>query len=107
MRNILLINNKSSSLQGFTKSLSKKGYSLIASDNLKKSIPIIKKGDIELIVVDKGFSSDKTNFSKFKKLTASIPKIILTGANTLRGMNVWLKNEIAAPLCEPFSYSDF
>ena len=48
MRKILLIDKGHSSVRRFRKSLESRGYSIVASDNLKKSFPIINKGDIEL-----------------------------------------------------------
>jgi diguanylate cyclase (GGDEF)-like protein len=107
MRKILLIDKGSSSVRRFSKSLKSRGYSIVASDNLKSSFPIIKKGDIELIVVDKDFSSPPYYFNQFKKLTASIPKVIVTGSRAFSGLNAWINNEIAVPLYEPFTCSEF
>ena len=107
MRKILLIDKGRSSVRRFSKSLESRGYSIVSSDNLKKSFPIINKGDIELIVVDKDFSSPPDDFNKFKKLTASIPKIIVTGSRAFSGLNAWINNEIAVSLHEPFTCPEF
>jgi diguanylate cyclase (GGDEF)-like protein len=107
MCNLLLIEKGGSSVQEFRDSLSKKGYSILSADSLAKALPIVGKKNIDLIAVDSRFSSDRSHFRKFLKLTAPIPRLVLTGSDRASGLGIWLKDGIATPLREPFSLSEF
>jgi diguanylate cyclase (GGDEF)-like protein len=104
---MLLIEKGGSSVQGFRDTLNRKGYSVISANSLARALPIVGKKNIDVIAVDSRFSSDRSNFRKFLKLTAPIPRLVLTGSDGARGLATWMKDGIAAPLREPFSLSEF
>jgi len=107
MHKILLIDKGNSSVRDFQEDLEERGFSLIKVLSLQEIFTCLKKNSIDLIVVDKAFSSSAKNFIKFKKLTGTIPKIVLTRANSFRGMGIWLKDRLAYPVHEPVSYREF
>lgn len=107
MRKLLLVDRGHSSVHKFRKSLERRGYVIIPCDNLQKSLPIVEQKDISLIVIDKSFSSPQRYFSKFKRLTSLIPKIVVTNTTIVSDLNPWTKDQMTVFLKEPFSYSEF
>ncbi len=107
MKNILLIDKGDSSIHNFQATLGKKGISLINLNSLREAFPYLKNGSIDLIVVENVFSANTDDFKKFKKLSNTIPKIVLTRARNLTGMGTWLKQEFTIPVQEPISHREF
>lgn len=107
MHRILLIDKGNSSIHDFQEILEERGFSLIKVHSLKDAFPYLKKNSIDLIVVDKVFSANANNFKKLRKLTNTIPKIVLTSAHSFRGMGLWLKDKLTVPVHEPIFYREF
>jgi diguanylate cyclase (GGDEF)-like protein len=104
---ILLIDKGNSSVHGFQDTLKKKGFTLLKAQSLKKATHLLKNDNIALITVDKDFSSDKDNFKNFKKISNTIPKIIINSDGSFKGMSCWLKDKLTIPVKEPFSSKEF
>ncbi len=107
MHKILLIDKGNSSIHDFQEILEERGFSLIKVHSLKDAFPYLKKNSIDLIVVDKVFSANANNFKKLRKLTNTIPKIVLTRGHSFRGMGLWLKDKLTVPVHEPIFYREF
>jgi PleD family two-component response regulator len=74
MYKILLIDKGRPSIQSFQKILTRKKFSLIKAPSLREAIRTFNKNEVDLIVVNKVFSSSSAEYKKFKALTADIPK---------------------------------
>ncbi|GBE05231.1 MAG TPA: sensor domain-containing diguanylate cyclase [Nitrospirae bacterium] len=107
MNNILVIDKGSSSIHNFSNILKNKDFSITKVKGLKEALPYLKRDTVDLIVIDKAFSSTSASFRNFVKLISGIPKLILIYDRSFRGMGVWLKDRLAVPVHEPVSYREF
>ncbi|MBI5026316.1 MAG: diguanylate cyclase [Nitrospirae bacterium] len=106
MRNVLLIDKGRSSVYNFERPLEDAGYFLTKARSTKEALSYLKKGNIDLIIIDRIFSSCANDFKEFRRLTKDIPKIVFSSSKTFRGMGVWVKDRLTAPVYEPLSFKE-
>ncbi|MEN8264019.1 MAG: sensor domain-containing diguanylate cyclase [Nitrospirota bacterium] len=107
MRKILIIDKGDSSVQKFRKPLTNKGCLIINEPSIHKAAPLLKKKDLDLIVIDALLLSNSGSDGEFRKLSADIPKIILADRESARKNNLWRKDNLAVQINEPVSFKDF
>ena len=107
MYKILLIDKGRPSIQSFQKILKRKNFSLIKALSLKEAIRTLNKNKVDLIVVNKVFSSSSVDYKKFKDITADIPKLLVIHDHSLKGLSVWLRDRSVTPVYEPASSREF
>lgn len=107
MKKILVIDRDESSIYEFSGKMGKKSISLIKTHNFNEAFPYLQRDNIDLIVVDRSFSSDVDNFDKFMEITNSIPKMVIQRGRSFRGMGSWLKHKLTVSVREPLSPQEF
>jgi diguanylate cyclase (GGDEF)-like protein len=107
MLNVLIIEKENSPIQDFQEALEKKGFSFKHVKNLQSSIPYLNKQNIDLVVVNKDFASKDSHFKKFMDLTGNIPKIVLSHSHGFKGLSVWMRHKLTAPVHVPVSSREF
>ena len=107
MRKILLIDKGDSSVQKFRESLTNKGCLIINEPSIHKAAPLLKKKDLDLIVIDGLLLSNSGSAGEFRQLSADIPKIILVDKESAKKNNLWRKDNLAVQINEPVSFKDF
>ena len=108
MGEILLIDNGSSYIRHYKKSLTGKGWRTTTVRKIKEALSRLKDGKTDIIVIDGSVSSAFLASSAFKKRSAEIPAIILLHSNSSkREKNAWLKCDLAFPMSEQLSSGEF
>ncbi|UCF87280.1 MAG: diguanylate cyclase [Nitrospiraceae bacterium] len=107
MHKILLLDKGDSSIHSFQSVLEKKGFTIVKARNLRDTLSYLKGNGIDLVVLDKNFSSQTGQFKKFINQTQHIPKIVLTKENNFRSITPLLKDYSSIPLREPVSFREF
>jgi putative methionine-R-sulfoxide reductase with GAF domain len=107
MHKILVLDKGDSSIHNFQSDLKKKGFTLVKKRNLKDTLSYLKGNGIDLVVLDKNFSSQTGSFKKFINQTLNIPKIVLTKGDSFRSIAPLLRDYLSIPLREPVSLREF
>ena len=108
MGEILLIDNGSSYVRNYKKSLTSNGWRTTSVQKLKEALSRLKNRKTDIIVIDGSVSPAFYDSSTFKKLSAEIPAIILLDSNSSkREKNAWLKCELAFPMSERLTSGEF
>ncbi len=107
MYKILLIDKDRPLIHSFHKILKRKEFSLVKARGLKESIRYLKKNKIDLIVVNKVFSTSSVDFKKFKDSANAIPKLVIIHNHRLKGLSLWLRDRSVTPVYEPTSSMEF
>ncbi len=107
MRNILLIDKGDSSIHGFKKSLTVRGFRLIHEKSLKKALAIIQKNNLELLVIDSSLARSFCSSKTFSVAAKDIPKLILTSHEGSEGSCLWLDDRSAYPVSSQLSFKEF
>ena len=107
MHKILVIDNGSSSVQGFQSALQNKTFFFTNTRNFKDALSCLKKNNIDLLVMDSIVSSKDPALNKLVALTHNIPKIILMRDFSIRKMGLWLNDYLTIPVREPVSLQEF
>jgi len=108
MGDILLIDEGSSYVSNYKKSLTSKGWRTTSVQKIKEALSRLKDGRTDIIVIDGSVSSAFYSSSTFKKHSALIPKIILLDGNSSkREKNAWLKYDLAFPVSEQLTAGEF
>jgi diguanylate cyclase (GGDEF)-like protein len=108
MGDLLLIDEGSSYVSNYKKSLTSKGWRTTSVRKINEALSRLKDGKTDIIVIDGSVSSAFYSSSTFKKHSALIPKIILLDRNSSkREKNAWLKCDLAFPVSEPLTSGEF
>ncbi|MBI5664206.1 MAG: diguanylate cyclase [Nitrospirae bacterium] len=107
MPRILLIDNGTSPVRNFEKSLTKKKYELINARDTKTALRFLKNNAVDMIVIDLDSPSAITNSAGFRDNVADTPKIYLLGEDGPYDKTLWLKDQYAVPVRGPLSFTEF
>jgi len=107
MPDILVIARGESSIHNFRDRLKEEGYLLVNAKDIKGASARLRKGKIDLVIIDMALLPGVNDFKRFNKLTTGIPKIFLTKNPGPGELNRILKERFSIPLTEPVSYREF
>ncbi len=108
MGNLLLLDTGSSYVRKYKTSLQRKGWHITGAGSITKALSLLKSGTIDLIAVDGSVSLRFSDSTSFKKLSASVPKMILLDRNSLKKeKKVWLTSDLAFPMSEQLNSGEF
>jgi diguanylate cyclase (GGDEF)-like protein len=105
MPDILLIENDSSLISTFRKSLSKHKYTVTSENTIRGSIAHLKQKRVDIIAVNSSFTNKIKDSVSFTKLSKDIPKIVLISEENHANNTLWLDDIHALPLYKPVAVS--
>ncbi|MBI4683693.1 MAG: sensor domain-containing diguanylate cyclase [Nitrospirae bacterium] len=79
--------------------LSKNQYELSKFRAIDSALPRLNK-NVELLIIEKEQNRNKS-FKEFIKVSAGIPKLVVSSDYSFKGFGKWLKDLLTCPVCNP------